>query len=196
LNEAKEISIPERTITKDNVEAFQAELKKNLALGQAGRSGTPPEGAKKFAFITNVADPFWSHAQAGCYAAEKEFGIIADFEMNSAGDVAGQNKIIENVLGKGDYAGIALSSLNPANQTAVINDAAAKMPLICHDSDAPESNRLFYLGTNNYEAGRTLGKLVKERMPEGGKIMIYVGKIDQLNAQQRRDGLIDELRAE
>ena len=143
-----------------------------------------------------MADPFWSHAQAGCYAAEKDFDIAADFEMNSAGDVAGQNKIIENILSKGDYKGIAISCLNPANQTDVINNAAAKMPLLCHDSDAPKSDRLFYLGTNNYEAGRRLGKLLKERMPEGGKIMIYVGKIDQLNAQQRRDGLLDELKAE
>ena len=30
-------------------------------------------------------------------------------------------------------------------------------------------------------------------MPEGGKIMLYVGKIDQLNSIQRRDGLLDEL---
>ena len=68
--------------------------------------------------------------------------------------------------------------------------------MITHDSDAPDSDRLFYLGTNNIEAGRMLGKLVKERMPEGGKIMIFVGKIDQLNAQQRRQGLIEELSAE
>ena len=65
--------------------------------------------------------------------------------------------------------------------------------MITHDSDAPDSDRLFYLGTNNYDAGRMLGKLVKKSMPEGGKIMIYVGKMDVLNAQQRRQGLIDEL---
>ena len=67
------------------------------------------------------------------------------------------------------------------------------MPLLCHDSDAPESDRRFYLGTNNYEAGRMLGKLVMERMPEGGKLMVFVGNMDVLNAQQRRQGLIDEL---
>jgi ribose transport system substrate-binding protein len=192
----KEISIPARTITKENVEALQSELKANLAAGEAGKSAPKKEGVPKFAFITNVADPFWSHAQAGCYAAEKDFDIAADFEMNSAGDVAGQNKILETVLSKGDYKGIAISCLNPENQTEVINEAAAKMPLICHDSDAPESDRLFYLGTNNFEAGRRLGKLIKEKMPDGGKIMIYVGKIDQLNAQQRRDGLLAELKAE
>ncbi|NNC89872.1 MAG: substrate-binding domain-containing protein [Akkermansiaceae bacterium] len=196
LPEDKQISIPARTITKENVEAFQAELAANLKAGEEGKNAARPADAPKFAFITNVADPFWSHAEAGCYKAEKDFGIVADFEMNSAGDVAGQNKILENILNKGDYKGIALSVLNPANQTGLINETAAKLPLITHDSDAPESDRLFYLGTNNVEAGRRLGKLVKERMPDGGKIMIFVGKIDQLNAQQRRQGLIEELSAE
>ena len=192
----KQISIPARTITKDNVDAFAAELAANLKAGEEGKNAERPAGATKFAFITNVADPFWSHAQAGCYKAEQDLGIAADFEMNSAGDVAGQNKILENILNKGDYKGVAISVLNPENQTGLINEAAAKLPLITHDSDAPDSDRRFYLGTNNVEAGRMLGKLVKERMPDGGKIMIFVGKIDQLNAQQRRQGLIEELSAE
>ena len=196
LPDDKQISIPARTITKENVEAFQAELAANLKAGEEGKNAARPAGAPKFAFISNVADPFWSHAEAGCYKAEQDFGVVADFEMNSAGDVAGQNKIIENILNKGDYKGIAISVLNPANQTGLINEAAAKLPLITHDSDAPDSDRLFYLGTNNIEAGRRLGKLVKERMPDGGTVMIYVGKIDQLNAQQRRQGLIEELSAE
>ena len=98
------------------------------------------------------------------------------------------------MLTKGGYDGVALSSLDPANQTDIINKVAAAMPLVCHDSDAPDSNRRFYLGTNNYEAGRMLGKLVKERMPDGGKLMIFVGNLDVLNAQQRRSGLIDELK--
>ncbi|NIP92429.1 MAG: substrate-binding domain-containing protein, partial [Akkermansiaceae bacterium] len=102
-------------------------------------SGDSGDGKAKFAFVTNVADPFWSHAQAGCIAAAKDFDVAVDFEMNSAGDVAGQNKIVENILSKGDYKGIAISCLNPANQTDIINEAAAKMPLICHDSDAPDS---------------------------------------------------------
>ena len=38
-----------------------------------------------------------------------------------------------------------------------------------------------------------LGKLIKEALPEGGQIMIFVGKMDVLNAQQRRQGLLDEL---
>jgi ribose transport system substrate-binding protein len=46
---------------------------------------------------------------------------------------------------------------------------------------------------DNYKAGRAAGKLVKEAMPAGGKAMIFVGRLEQLNAQQRRQGIIDEL---
>jgi ribose transport system substrate-binding protein len=46
---------------------------------------------------------------------------------------------------------------------------------------------------NNYDAGRVCGKLVKEALPDGGEVIIFVGSLDQLNARLRRQGLIDEL---
>ncbi len=193
LNEGKNIPVPIRTIVKDNVEEFRKGVVNRLAAGEAAKGAEAPADAPKFAFITNVADPFWSHAEAGCYVAAKEFGVAVEFQMNSAGDIAGQKKIVENILNKGECKGIAISVLNPANQTEMINNAADQLPLITHDSDAPDSKRLFFLGTENYQAGRELGKLIKKSMPEGGKIMLYVGKIDQLNSIQRRDGLLDEL---
>ncbi|MCS7045844.1 MAG: substrate-binding domain-containing protein, partial [Gemmataceae bacterium] len=37
------------------------------------------------------------------------------------------------------------------------------------------------------------GKLVKKALPEGGSIIIYVGRLGQDNARLRRQGVIDEL---
>ena len=193
LDEGKNIPVPLRTIVKDNVEEFRKTVVDRLAAGEAAKGAEVPANIPRFAFITNVADPFWSHAEAGCYVAGKEFGVAVEFQMNSAADIAGQKKIVENILNKGDCKGIAISVLNPGNQTTMINNAAGQMPVITVDSDAPDSKRLFFLGTDNYQAGRELGKLIKKSMPDGGKIMIYVGKIDHLNAIQRRDGLLDEL---
>ena len=67
------------------------------------------------------------------------------------------------------------------------------MAVICQDSDAPASKRDFYLGTSNYMAGRAAGKLIKEAVPDGGKVMLFVGKMEVLNAQERSAGIIDEL---
>jgi len=195
LNEGKYIAVPTHTIVKDNVAEFRKTVEDRLAAGKAAKNATPTADALKFAFITNVADPFWSHAEAGCYVAAKDLGIAVEFQMNSAATLAGQKRIVENILNKGECKGIAISVLNPANQTEMINNAAEQLPVIAVDSDAPDSKRLFFLGTDNYQAGRELGKLIKKSMPEGGKIMLYVGKIDQLKSSiQRRDGLLDELR--
>src|SRR5262249_33064897 len=59
--------------------------------------------------------------------------------------------------------------------------------------DAPSSKRLCYIGTNNYKAGRDVGRLVKEVLPEGGTVAIFVGQLEPLNARQRRQGVLDEL---
>ena len=45
----------------------------------------------------------------------------------------------------------------------------------------------------NYLAGRMCGELVKEAMPDGGSVMLFVGRLEQLNARQRQQGVIDEL---
>jgi ribose transport system substrate-binding protein len=75
----------------------------------------------------------------------------------------------------------------------MINAACEVMPVICQDSDAPASDRKFYLGTSNYMAGRAAGELIKEAIPDGGEVMLFVGRMEVLNAQERSQGIIDEL---
>jgi ribose transport system substrate-binding protein len=70
---------------------------------------------------------------------------------------------------------------------------ADRVPLITQDNDAPDTKRKCYIGTDNYEAGKAVGKMVKEVLPEGGTIGIFVGQPDPINARQRRQGVLDEL---
>jgi ribose transport system substrate-binding protein len=120
-------------------------------------------------------------------------GIAAEFLTISTNDASEQNRVFENVLQKGGYKGVAVSPVSPDNQQAELNKLAAALPLLCHDSDAPKSDRRFYVGSNNTDAGHAMGAFIKKQLPEGGKIIITVGSMDALNAQQRRQGLIDEL---
>jgi ribose transport system substrate-binding protein len=187
----KEISVPVSLITKDGVAAFNQKLIDLKAAAAAANAA--PAGAPKFAFVINNSSDFWSYAQAGLRKAEADFGISADFLSPAKGDATEQNRVFDNIIQKGDYKGVAVSPIEPENQTAALNKLAAALPLICHDSDAPKSNRRFYLGTVNVEAGRAMGAFIKKQLPEGGKIIITVGSLDALNAQQRREGLIEEL---
>lgn len=146
---------------------------------------------KKIAYVTNGVDPFWNTAQAGVRAAEKEFGIECEVLMPPKG-IVDQKRMVEGLLARG-IDGVAISPIDAKNQVSLIDEVSAKCPVITHDSDAPESKRLCFVGMDNYKAGRAAGKLVKETLPEGGKIMLFVGRLEQLNAQQRRQGVIDEV---
>ena len=85
--------------------------------------------------------------------------------------------------------GIAISPVDPANQTAMLNDAAQQALVFTHDSDAPDSKRECYVGTDNVAAGRQAGELIKEALPQGGRIALFVGKLDARNAQERLQGI-------
>ena len=157
----------------------------------AAAEGTTTSGAQpRIAYITNGVDPFWVIAEKGAKDAAAKYNVALTVLMpNSASD---QKQKVEDVL-TGGIDGIAISPIDAENQTPMINDAAAKVPVITHDSDAPKSDRLMYIGMDNYKAGRMCGQLVKQAVPEGGKVAIFVGRLEQDNARLRRQGVIDEL---
>src|SRR6478736_1561458 len=147
----------------------------------------------KLAFVTNNAATFWDIARAGCEDAVKELGNVKlDFRIPSQSSPADQQRIMLDLVAAG-VDGIAVTPLDPSNQTEFLNDIASKTLLVCHDSDAPESKRVCYIGTDNFAAGVEAGKLIKEALPNGGKIMVFVGYADAQNAKDRFGGIKKEL---
>src|SRR5690606_9067843 len=180
------VFIPHRTIDAENVQDYAEEL-------EAIRSGNGPllapdstlDGSGlKVAYITNSVDPFWIWADYGCKRAAEQFGTQVEVQMPSSGSVEEQKPFLETNVAAG-LDEVAISPFNPVKQVQMIGAAAGALPLICHDSDAPASARRFYLGTSNNMAGRAAGKFVKQAIPEGGDVMLVVGKMEVLNAQER-----------
>lgn len=153
----------------------------------SGDSGKRPH----VAYVTNGIASFWVIAEAGAKKAGQDLNCDVDVLMPPEG-VADQKRMLEECLAKG-LDGIAVSPIDPENQTDILNLCAESTRLVTHDSDAPKSKRLCYIGMSNYTAGRMCGQLVKEALPQGGSIMIFVGRLEQENARLRRQGLIDEL---
>jgi len=141
------------------------------------------------AFVTNNASDFWTIARAGCDKACQDLGNVdLQFRMPSDGTVASQKRILEDLTTKG-VQGIAVSPIDPANETLILNETAKKTLLITQDSDAPASDRVCYIGTDNVAAGRQAGDLIKKALPDGGKIMVFVGSLDAQNAKERLAGI-------
>jgi len=143
--------------------------------------------------VTNNAADFWTIARKGCEQADGELANVdVEFRIPSDGTAAEQRRIVDDLLAKG-VAALAISPVDPVNQTQMINEVAKQILVLTQDSDAPQSDRACYLGTDNVAAGRQAGELIKEALPQGGKIMVFVGKSDARNAQERFQGIKESL---
>jgi len=140
------------------------------------------------AFITNNAADFWTIARKGTEKAAAELpDVTVEFRLGD-GTAAAQKRIVDDLLAKG-VEGLAISPVDPVNQAAMLDEVAQKAIVFTHDSDAPNSKRECYVGTDNVAAGRQAGALIKDALPKGGKIALFVGKLDARNAQERLQGI-------
>ena len=165
------------------------------SLGCRSQESADLSGAKilKLAFVTNNSADFWTIARRGVEKADAELADVeAEFRLTSDGTAADQQRIVDDLLTKGVDA-IAISPVDPQNQTALINAAATRTLVFTQDSDAPQTARACYIGTDNVAAGRQAGMLIREAIPEGGSIMLFVGKLDARNAQERVQGIKEVL---
>jgi ribose transport system substrate-binding protein len=146
-----------------------------------------------YGFVTNGIAAFWTIGIAGVRAAEADLGVTVKVSQpTSKGGAGDQKSALEDMLSMG-VKGIAISPIDPANQTGLLNSVAAKTILLTHDSDAPDSDRICYIGVDNYAAGRLCGEMIKAAIPGGGKVMLFIGNLGQANSQGRRQGVIDVL---
>lgn len=188
--------VPTRVITEENMSAFSSEV-------AAIREGTGPIPAYDAAaydttkpvdihFVTNVWDPFWKLAERGCEKAGEAFNAEVSVYMPPNGEVSEQKRYVDTAIING-ADGIAISVRNPNEQVEMMNQWCSKVSVVAVDSDADESDRLFYLGTDNLAAGKQAGELLAKDLPEGGEVVIFVGELTQANARERAQGVIDAL---
>ena len=153
-----------------------------------------PKAVKTVAFITNATSDFWKIARKGCEKADTELADVrVAFKSTNTSAAKEQNGLIRDALDMDDADAIAISVIDPVSQKQLINEAAKRALVITQDSDAPDTDRALYMGADNRAAGRQAGELIKKALPQGGKIMVFVGKRDVQNARERFDGLKESL---
>ncbi len=196
LAESRLMFVPTRQITTENVDAFQTEVRDILA----GKGYLPEYDASQYdttkrvtmQFVTNLTNPFWTFSEHGCKLAGEKFNVDVEVYQPPAGQISEQKARVESMIVNG-VDGLAISVKDAKGQEQDINQWAKKMKVITVDSDAPKSDRLFYIGTDNVAAGRQAGEMLAKACPEGGKVMIFVGDLTQANANERAQGVIDAL---
>ncbi len=147
---------------------------------------------KYYLIATNIKVPYWQTAAAGLNKAGAQMGVKVELAGPDTYDPKAQQAEINRILAL-KPAGILLSPGDPKMMQAEINKAIESgVPVITMDSDADESKRLCFIGTDNYKAG-TIGaqRLVKE-LNGKGNVVVYTMP-GQMNLYQRLHGYQDVL---
>ena len=138
----------------------------------------------------NQALPYWQTAAAGFKQAADQYKVTPVVAGPDGRDAQAEAAELQKAIAA-KPAGILISvadasALQPGIDAAV----AAGIPVITMDSDAAGSRRLYFIGTNNLEAGRLGGRRVVEKLGGKGNVVIFtIG--GQPNTDERLKGIKD-----
>ena len=141
---------------------------------------------------TNIKLPYWETARAGFEHAASELEVRAAFVGPDTYDPKAQNEKFEEIVQK-KPAGILIAVADAKLMKDSIDRAiAAGVPVITVDSDSPASKRLFFIGTNNHQAGLMGGKRLSQELKGKGSVVVFTMP-EQNNLAERLEGYRDAL---
>jgi ribose transport system substrate-binding protein len=146
----------------------------------------------RVALITAGSNAYWEGIIRGAEDAAKQHDVNLTV-IRASGDETAQSEEVRKMLENNTLDGMAVSPNDEVGQAGLLRQVAAKMPLVTFDADAPDSSRLWFVGTDNYFAGRQCAEMIREALPEGGEIILCVGSVEKSNGRFRRLGVIDAL---
>lgn len=163
-----------------------------LAISSCGSSGPHAVGEKYYLIATNVKIPYWQTAATGLVKAATEMKVQAQMTGPDSYDPKAQVDEFRRVVAL-KPAGILVSAADPEMLKQPISDAiAAGIPVVTMDSDAPGSQRLVFVGTNNYQAGMIGGRVLARQLKGKGNVAIFTIPA-QANLEERLRGYHDAL---
>jgi ribose transport system substrate-binding protein len=155
--------------------------------------GSAHRGDEYYVFVSaNLQVPYWQTAEAGFTKAAQELKVRAGFLGPQNYDPAAERATLDQAVQK-QASGILLGVTDAALlQDSIDKAIAAGIPVITVDSDAPASKRLFFIGTNNYQAGFTGGQRLMKELNGKGNVVVFTMP-EQPNLQDRLRGYRDAL---
>lgn len=142
---------------------------------------------KYYLISANIQLPYWQSAATGIRRAAHEMQVQSQFAGPDSYDAQAEVQAFQQAVAA-KPAGILVSPADPKLMAPEIDKAIeAGIPVITVDSDAPDSKRLFYVGTNNYEAGQLGAQVAIQKSNGKGNFMVFTMP-GQANLDQRLDG--------
>ncbi|MDO5137883.1 MAG: substrate-binding domain-containing protein [Oscillospiraceae bacterium] len=172
-----------------------------FALTSCGGGGKSDAKKYKIGVIYTANSAFWTSVGDGAAAKAEELNKTGKYNITTyatgpaESGTSAQVALFEDFLSQG-YDGIIVAVSDPATLTNKINEAMDKgIMVVTMDTDAPDSKRLCFVGTDNYNYGVLQGETCVEVMGNKGKLIVFNAFPETLGQAQRTKGIQDAIAA-
>jgi ribose transport system substrate-binding protein len=164
----------------------------------ATKSGGNGKTFKVVMIAKSTSNPVFGYAKTGAEKAAEElskttgYNISVDWQTPATEDGQEQAKRIASAVSGGANC-ILISCSDAAKVTGAINDAVDKgVPVMTFDSDAPDSKRFAFYGTNDTDCGKQVMAELAKVTNGTANVAILAGNQNAPNLQKRVQGVKDE----
>jgi ribose transport system substrate-binding protein len=174
------------------MKALKATVVALAVLGLTFATGCDRHSKKEVFYLisANSSLPYWQSVAAGFNKAAAEYKVIAKVAGPANYDPQAELDALKSAVAA-KPAGILISVSDAAMLKPGIDAAIeAGVPVITVDSDAAGSRRLYFIGTNNLEAGRLGGQRVVQKLSGKGNVVVFTFS-GQSNTEERLKGIKD-----
>ncbi len=135
-----------------------------------------------------IHNPYWQMIKKGADDAGKDDNAVIEYTGPIQTSINEHIRFIDEAISS-KVDGIITQGLNPGKMTSIINKAVEEgIPVITIDTDAPNSKRAAYVGTNNYKAGLQAGQALVDATGGKANVAIIIGSTVSANQQSRVNG--------
>ncbi|SFD92933.1 sugar-binding protein [Fictibacillus sp. KU28468] len=153
-----------------------------------------PKYLYHFVLISEEIDnEYWRLVEKGAKTEADKRHIHLDYLGPKQANNEEQLTLIDKAIA-GKVDGIMTQGLSNEKFNYLVNKSVQKgIPLLTVDTDAPDSERQVYVGSDNYRAGKLAGEELVKNTQGKQKVGIVTGRLDASNQKLRVKGFEDVL---
>lgn len=150
------------------------------------------EEAKKYICIANSGLYYWNPIHNGMKDADREMGSYTKWVEFDRYDIEEQIRQLKKTQYLDLDGVITVGEPYSAELNEAIQEIVARgIPVALIDTDAPDSGRTYYIGTDNHKAGYLAAQAIAENTNGNSDALIIVSKLTYANQNERYQGFLD-----
>ncbi len=148
--------------------AYFSGVRVKVLVTRTSETSTP-----RLELIVGGTTPYWQSVILGARKGAEDHAAELNVRIPQQ-DGKDQTRLL--VMIKPDSVdGVAISPLFPDDQTRILSALASDTNVVTYGNDVPESLRQYYIGTDNHSVGSLAAELVREAIPDGGEVALFIG---------------------